>query len=334
MRLTLNFQAFFLRKNRNLVSIDDFTEYLSVFQKIIYIIAEEKGFREDVKDFRFLVKKIKLDSFDCVIESYLKSKDVEEEDPVEHVVKEFEDISRLIDKKEREQTFSRLKEKVKNPETRISLYNYFDRIIPKENKAFQIFTKERSDPDSKRIFVSKKRYKRNINIWRQMDKKPKLKIRTFIGIIKTLNAYREGKKFVKIIDQYGNKIQYYYKKKEREKFTKLYDSDIIKIRGIYDPYQKTISNLIEIEKMDHIELSKIKDLEFKYPVSFKLEYNYGIIYGSNEELGVFATGFTYNEMLDDLYNRIKTTIEMYLNPEITFTESSLKHRQRFLDLFV
>lgn len=42
MEITLRFQEFFLRHNRNLVAIDDLVEHLSTFQKIIYLIAEEK----------------------------------------------------------------------------------------------------------------------------------------------------------------------------------------------------------------------------------------------------------------------------------------------------
>ncbi|KKL79565.1 hypothetical protein LCGC14_2013500, partial [marine sediment metagenome] len=143
MDLTLSFQEYFLRYNKNLITIQDFSEYLSVFQKIIYILAEEQGFEKNDQDFRFLIKKIKLGSLECVIESFSNSKDINEENPVENVINDFKGISELIDKPGQKETFFELKEKVKIPENRISLYNYFDRIIPKENLAFQIFTKEK-----------------------------------------------------------------------------------------------------------------------------------------------------------------------------------------------
>ncbi|MFW9880998.1 MAG: hypothetical protein ACFFG0_48670 [Candidatus Thorarchaeota archaeon] len=333
MNLTLSFQDYFLRLNRNLITVDDFTEYLSVFQEIIYIIAGEQGYKRNIQDFRFLIKKIKLESFECVIESYGVSKDLLGEDPVEKVINEFKEISELIDIQEREETFVKLKEKIKEPKNRISLYNYFDRIVPKENKAFQIYTKEKTDPESERIFLSKRRYKKNIDAWRQLDKKIKPETASFIGIIKSLNAYNINKKFIKIIDESGNKIQYFYDEQEKERFTKLYDRDIIKISGEYDPYQKSITNLTMFEKIRSTELSKLKNLKFKHPVKFDLEYEHSSIYGINKEFDLYAMGSNYNEMLQDLYNRIRSTIELYSNPQIKFTNSSEEYRKKFLETF-
>ena len=334
MNLTLSFQNYFLRFNRNLITVEDFTEYLSVFQKIILIIAEEQGYKTNIQDFRFLIKKFKLESFECVIESFGVSKDLMGEDPVEKVINEFKGISELIDNQEREETFLNLKEKIREPENRISLYNYFDRIIPKENKAFQIFTKERTDPDSERIFISKERYKKNIDTWRQLDKKTKPKITSFIGVIKSLNAYNVNKKFIKFIDEKGKLIQYFYDDKEKERFTNLYDSIIIKISGEYDLYQNTITNLTMFEKIKDIELSKLKDIKFKVPIKFELEYKYSYIYGFNDEFHLYAMGSTYNEMLQELYDGIKRSIELYLNPIIKFTETSKEYRNKFLETFL
>jgi len=333
MNLTLSFQNYFLRFNRNLITIEDFTEYLSVFQKIIYIIAREKGYKRNIQDFKFLIKKIKLESFECVIESYGVSKDLMEEDPVEKVINEFKGISELIDISEREETFLELKEKIRDPENRISLYNYFDRIIPQENKAFQIYTKEKTDPESERIFLSKKKYKKNIDTWRKLDKKIKPEITSFIGIVKSLNAYNVNKKFIKFIDEKGKLIQYFYDDSEKEKFTNLYDSIIIKISGEYDPHQKTITNLTMFEKIKDTEISKLKDIKFKFPIKFVLEYKYSYIYGFNEEYRLYAMGSTYDEMLQDLYNGIKRAIELYLNPIIKFTETSKEYRKKFLETF-
>lgn len=333
MELTLSFQEYFLRSNRNLVSIDDFTEFLSVFQNIIYLIAEEKGYKKSNKDFRFLIKKIKLDSFDCVIEPFRKSKDIIEKDPVEIMVDEFKVISKLIDVRDREESYLKLKEKVKKPENRISLYNYFERIIPQENKAFQIFTKERTDPSSERIFVSKKRYRKNIEAWRKMDKTIKPKIETFIGIVKTLDAYNKNKKFIQFVNQKGIKIKYFYDDEEIDRFTKLYDSDIIKISGEYDPYQKIIIKLTMFDKIKSVELSKLKDLKFKHPIKFELEYKYNAIFAYNKDYDLYAIGSIYNEMRQDLYNRIKSTIELYLNPHIKFTAASKEYRKKFLEAF-
>ncbi|MFX1499975.1 MAG: hypothetical protein ACFFDH_03320 [Promethearchaeota archaeon] len=318
--------------NRNLVTIDDFTEYLSVFQRIIYLLAEEKGY-EDIKDFRFLIKSIKLDSYDCLIESYSISKDLVGESIVERVINEFEEISVLVDKKEREDAYSRLIDKIRSQDKRITLYNYYDRIIPKENNAFQIYIGKKEDPKSRRIFMSKKQQRKNINTWREMDKKPERESKTIIGVIKNLNAIRENKKFVNIIDQEGNKIHYYYKKDEREKIIKFYDSNIIKITGEYDPHQKTLYNLMEIKKMDSVELFKLNDLKFKQPIKLELEYKHGSLFGSNKEFGLFASGSSYNDMLDDLYIRIIDILEMYSNSEIKFTKKSKEYRMKFLENF-
>lgn len=333
MNLTLSFHGYFLRRNRNLVSIDDFTSFLSVFQNIIYLIAEEKGYKKNNKDFRFLVKKIKLDSFECVIEPYSISEDLIGEDPVDRVINDFIEISKLVDIQEKEKTYTKLKEKIKKPENRISLYNYFDRIIPQENKAFQIFTNEKTDPNSERIFVSKKRYREKIETWRKMDKTTKPKIETFIGIVKTLDAYNKNKKFIQFVNEKGTKIKYFYADQEIDLFTKLYDSDIIKISGEYDSYQKTIIKLTMFEKIKSIELSKLEDIKFKDPIELKLEYKYSAIFAHNVNYDLYAMGSTFNEMIQDLQKRINVTIEMYTNPEIRFTESSKNYRMKFLENF-
>ncbi len=333
MDLTLSFQEYFLRYNKNLITIQDFSEYLSVFQKIIYILAEEQGFEKNDQDFRFLIKKIKLGSLECVIESFSNSKDINEENPVENVINDFKGISELIDKPGQKETFFELKEKVKIPENRISLYNYFDRIIPKENLAFQIFTKEKTDPTSERIFVSKSRYKKNIDKWRQLDKGIPAEVKSFICVIKSLNAYNKNKKFVRLIDEKGNKIQYFYKDKEKDQFTKFYDSDIIKVSGDYSPQKKVLTNITMFEEIKSRELTKLKDINFIHPIKFNLEYKHSSFFGVNKEYHLYAMGLTYNEMLQDLYNRIKSTIELYLNPSIKFTESSKEHREKFLENF-
>lgn len=88
------------------------------------------------------------------------------------------------------------------------------------------------------------------------------------------------------------------------------------------------------EKTNSVKLSKVMDIKFKTPIEFTLEYKYSHIYGVNEEYHLYAMGSTYNKMLQDLYNRIKSTIELYLNSTIKFTESSKEYRNNFLETFL
>lgn len=333
MDLTLSFKEYFLRMNRNMVTIEDFAQYLSNFQKIINILAQEKRFDKNLNDFRFLIKTIRFDSCDCVIESYGGSKGLEGLDLVREVIDEFEEVSELIKGYEIEHTFQELKNKIKKQENRISLYNCFDKLIPKENNAFQIYIKDKKDPATRKIFTSKYRFKKGIEAWRKLDKKPQIETKTFIGVIKSLNAYNKNKKFVKIIDDNGVKVQYFYDDDEREKITNLYDRDIIKISGEYNPYQKTISKLTVFKKVTEIKLFKLKDVQFKHSIILKLEYEYNSIYASNKEFGLYAFGSTINETLKDIYTRIDHMIDFYSNPHMKFTKASEAYRKNFLETF-
>lgn len=331
MDVTLRFQSYFLRRNRNLVSIDDLTDHLSTFQKIIYLIAEEKKPTINKYDFRFLVKDIKKGSINCVIEPYYVSKDITGINPVDEVIDDFVGISRLIDEEGDEKTYQQLKKTIKNRERRRTLYGHFERIIPKENKAFQIYIGEPETPEATKIFISRERYKKRIKIWRKMDIKPREK--TFIGIIKNLNAYNESRKYFKIVGPNGEKIRYFYKDDEEEKFINLYDSGIIKVKGIYNFHTKTIDNMIDFNEIKSETIKKIKDIEFAHPIDIKLNYKFGVIYGTNEEFDLYAIGSNYNEMLENLYNRINDTIDMFLNPQLQFTNSSEEYRKAFLKTF-
>lgn len=122
-------------------------------------------------------------------------------------------------------------------------------------------------------------------------------------------------------------------KRYKPPLKKLYDRDIIKISGEYDSHQKVIANLTMLEKIKDTELSKLKDIKFKFPIKFDLEYKYSYIFGFNEEYHLYAMGSTYDEMLQDLYNGIKRTIELYLNSTIKFTETSKEYRKKFLETF-
>ncbi|MBA7528928.1 hypothetical protein ES705_21120 [subsurface metagenome] len=122
-------------------------------------------------------------------------------------------------------------------------------------------------------------------------------------------------------------------KRYKPPLNKLYGRDIIKISGEYDSNQKVIANLTMFEKIKGTELSKLKDIKFKFPIKFDLEYKYSYIYGFNEEYRLYAMGSTYDEMLQDLYNGIKRAIELYLNSIIKFTETSKEYRKKFLETF-
>lgn len=332
MELTLSFQAYFLRKNRNFVTIEDFVEHLSAFQDIIYLIAKEQQPSINIKDFRFLVKKIERGSFECIVEPYYISKDLKGRSPVDRIINEFEEISTLIDTEGDKKTYEQLSEKVRTSSARRTLYNDFEKIIPKENNAFQIYIGDPKSPEAVRIFASKERYKKRIDTWRKMDKKPKTE--TFIGVIKNLNAYYESRKHIKFVGPNGEKIKYYYKDDEKEKIIKLYDSEIIKIKGIYNEYTKTIEKLIDFKRINSLELEKLKNIDFLHPITFKLTYEFGVIYCSNEEFDLYALGSNYNELMGDLYNRIDDTLDMFLNPNISFTDSSEEYRKKFLSIFM
>ena len=126
MDLTLSFQEYFLRRNRNLVTIEDFVDHLSSFQKIIYIIAQEKHPSIKLEDFRFLIKEFEEGSFNCIVEPYYISKDLMGVNPIESLLGAFSEISDLIDKEDDEKTFKQLKQEITNTERRKSLYKNFE----------------------------------------------------------------------------------------------------------------------------------------------------------------------------------------------------------------
>ena len=330
MELTLSFQDYFLRRNRNLVTIEDFVDYLSSFQKIINILAQEKHPSIKLEDFRFLIKEFERGSVDCIIEPYYLSTDLMGVNPIESLIDAFSEISDLIDKADDENTFNQLKQEIKNTERRKSLYKNFEKIIPKENNAFQIYKGKGITPETPRIFSSKDRYRKRIAVWREMDKKPKKE--TFIGIIKNLNAYHETRKHIKIVGLNGEKIKYYYKKEETEKFINLYDRAIIKIEGVYNQYTKTLEELMKIKEIDSQELAELKDITFSRPLILKLTYDLGVIYGSNEEFDLYVFGSYYNEMLEKLNGLILDTLDLFTK-SLNFTESSLEYRNKFINNF-
>ena len=170
MELTLSFRDYFLKNTRDMVSIEDFTEYLKVFQEIIYTIAEDKGSRVKREHFKFLVKEINPGSIDCVIESYYPYRDLKKKEPVRTVVEYFEKIAEQIDTEDDKATFNNLKKIILDPDNRKLLYNYFKRIIPRRNKAFQIYLgNKRLNTDAKRIYLAKEKYKKKLSAWKELD---------------------------------------------------------------------------------------------------------------------------------------------------------------------
>ena len=331
MELTLSFQEYFLRRNRNLVTIEDFVDHLSSFQEIINIIAQEKHPSIKLEDFRFLIKEFEKGSFNCIVEPYYISKDLKGFNPIESLLGAFSEISDLIDKGDDKKTFKQLKQEIKSTERRKSLYKNFNKIIHKENNAFQIYKGKGITPESTRIFSSKDRYRKRIAVWREMDRKPKKE--TFIGIIKNLNAYHDARKHIKIVGPNGEKIKYYYKEEESEKFINLYDRAIIKIEGIYNYYTKTLEELMDIIEIDYQELTELKNITFSHPIILKLTYDLGVIYGSNEEFDLYVFGPHYNEMLEKLNGLILDTLDLFTKTSLNFTESSLEYRNKFIHNF-
>lgn len=332
MDLILSFRSYFLRKNRELVTIDDFVQYLEGFQNIIYLIAETKNPSMNVKDFRFLVKEILPGSMNCSIESYSRSRDLMGSDPIENVMELFRQISVLMESSDDEDTYKRFVQIIEPPNKRISLYTQFDKIIVNENNAFQIYIQDGKYSEPLKIYSSKSRYRHRINVWRKLDRKPMMK--EFIGVVKNLNAYFESKKFMKMVGPDGEKIKYYYKEAEQEEIIKLYNRNIIKVKGLYNHSSKIITHLKTMDKIESETFNKLKNIEFSHPITIKLTLEYGYIHGSNAEFDLYASGETYNKMLDDLYTRIAGLIDILKDSEIKFTESSLSYRKKFLETFI
>ncbi len=331
MEITLNFKEYFLRHNRNLVTIDDLVEHLSAFQKIIYAIANEKKPSLDQKNFRFLINKFEKGSVKCLIEPYYISRDISEKSPVEDVVEEFAEIATLIDTPNEKETFTKLKEKIRTVNNRMILYTNFKKLIPDENNSFQIFISSTRFPEGKKVFSTKEKYKKRIKVWREMDKKSEEV--EFIGVIKNLNAYHDDKKYVKIIGSNGEKIKLYYNEEQKEQIINYYDSEVIKVKGIYNEVNKTLEKVKSFKELKSIKLDKLNDIHIIDPFELKLSYEFGMLYGSNDEYRLYAMGSNYNELLKALTELIFDTLALFSKTTLSFTSSSLKFREKFSNNF-
>lgn len=332
MEIILKFLDYFLRHNRNLVTIDDFVDYASAFQRIIYTIVRERKPNLNERDFRFLIDKFEKGSVACKLVPYHISKDIFGEDPVEDVVQDFIEISELIDHPNDEETHQKLQEKVKSLENRTDLYTSFDKLIPKEDKAFQIIVHSPRYPnEEKRIYIAKDKYRKRLRMWRDMERISKKKI--FVGVIKNLTAYADQRKFAKIIGPNNEKIKFYYSSEQGEQITKFYDREIIKVKGIYNDMTKTLEKIMDIEKIDSVEISELNEVDVKKPFTLKLSYEYGMIYAICEDYNLVAMGESYNEMLKNLNILIIDTLELLSKPSDEFTASSLTYRKNFIENF-
>ena len=331
MEISLNFREYFLRHNRDLVTIDDLVDHLSAFQKIIYAIANEKKPTIDQKNFRFLIKRFDRGSVNCLVEPYLVSKDVLEKSPVEDVVDEFAEIATLVDVSNEKETFEKLKEKIKVVNNRTILNTNFKKLIPDENNSFQIIVSSPRFPEGKKVFSSKEKYRDRIKAWREMDRKPK-KVE-FIGVIKNLNAYKDDKKHVKIVGPNGEKIKLYYSEEQREQIINCYDSEVIIVKGIYNEVNKTLEKVMSFEEIKSTKLDRLKDIQIINPFELKLSYEFGMLYGSNDEYRLYVMGSNYNELLKNLTELILDTLALFSKTTLRFTSSSLKYREMFINNF-
>lgn len=86
-------------------------------------------------------------------------------------------------------------------------------------------------------------------------------------------------------------------------------------------------------KIDSQELSELKDIKFSHPITLKLSYGLGVIYGSNEEFDLYVLGSNHNEVLEKLNQLILDTLELFTKSTLPFTESSLEYRNNFINHF-